>query len=236
MSTTLEIYGGIDPGTVPRYSIAQAARHLHIPPSTVRSWVVGRHYSTHDGPAKFAPVIAIVAGEKPLLSFQNLLEAHVLSSLRNEHRVKLQAIRQTIDFVAEKTRSPHPLIDRVMFAAGGKLFVEHFSELVIPAEHGQLAMKKLLEDYLKRIEYDASGLGIVLFPFISRSRHDDEKSVVINPRVQFGKPYLRASGIPTAAIADRRRGGDSLEYLARDYEVPLKEIEAALRYENADAA
>ena len=44
-----------DPYERPRYGIGQAARYVQISPTTLRSWVVGRPYSTSEGSRYFEP-------------------------------------------------------------------------------------------------------------------------------------------------------------------------------------
>jgi uncharacterized protein (DUF433 family) len=53
----------------------------------------------------------------------------------------------------------------------------------------------------------------------------------MDPRVEFGRPILKVSAIPTAVIADRYKAGESIADLADDYgEDPLN-IEEAVRCE-----
>ena len=52
-----------------------------------------------------------------------------------------------------------------------------------------------------------------------------------DPRVSFGRPVLRGQGVPTAVLADRFKGGDTLQELAGDYGVSTEEIEEAIRCE-----
>ena len=46
-----DFYGGVSPSAVPAYTVADGARCLGLPASTVRSWVLGRQYKTTAGPA-----------------------------------------------------------------------------------------------------------------------------------------------------------------------------------------
>jgi uncharacterized protein (DUF433 family) len=55
--------------------------------------------------------------------------------------------------------------------------------------------------------------------------------VVIDPRVQFGRPVLVGTGIPTEVIADRFKAGEALDDLARDYGRTPDEIQEAIRAE-----
>jgi len=55
--------------------------------------------------------------------------------------------------------------------------------------------------------------------------------VTMDPRVEFGRPVLKSSAVPTSVIADRYKAGESIAELAEDYgEEPLN-IEEAFRCE-----
>ena len=55
--------------------------------------------------------------------------------------------------------------------------------------------------------------------------------VTMDPRVEFGRPVLKVSAVPTAVIADRYKAGESIADLADDDgEAPLN-IEEAVRCE-----
>jgi len=100
-------------------------------------------------------------------------------------------------------------------------------------------MKAIIEIYLQRIQWDASGIPIRLFPFTQRRQSQLEKSprfVSIDPKVQFGKPCIAGTGVPTAIIAERYKAGDSIALLAQDYGREEQEIEEAVRYESRIAS
>ena len=64
------------------YGINEAAHYLGIPKATLRSWVMGRPYLTETGKRFFRPVIELPEKDQFLLSFVNLVEAHVLDAIR----------------------------------------------------------------------------------------------------------------------------------------------------------
>ena len=90
---------------------------------------------------------------------------------------------------------------------------------------------------LARIEWDRNGAPVRLFPF-SRSTGTaaQPKTIVIDPRLSFGRPVLSGVGVPTEIIVDRFKAGDSMDEMAKDYGVDEKEIEEALRFEQRLAA
>src|SRR5690606_21552637 len=126
--------------------------------------------------------------------------------------------------------STHPLSDVEMVTDGKHLFVERFGRLINASRDGQVAMERMLEAHLQRIERDASGAVARLFPF-TRARPEGPRSVVIDPAVQFGRPCLAGTGIPTAVIAQRFKAGEDIASLARDYSRNPRELEEAIRYE-----
>ena len=92
-------------------------------------------------------------------------------------------------------------------------------------------VRTLLEAALGRIERDAKGLPVRLFPFTRRRALDEPRAVMIDPTVSFGRPVLFGTGIPTAVIAERYKAGDSMDDLATDYGRTRLEIEEAVRCE-----
>lgn len=235
-SLAAAIYGGEDPQYAPAHSLSEAAQYLRLPGATIRSWTVGRTYPTEAGPRVFRPLIAIADPEHRLLSFHDLVELHVLSSIRRVRRIELRAVRRAMDFLRKRLKSRHPLLDRAMLTNGQVLLIEQYGQLVNLSQDGQLEMKQLLTAYLKRIDRDRQGIPIRLFPFTRHRIEESPRLVSIDPAIRFGKPCITGTGIPTAIIADRYEAGDSIALLAGDYGRTTEEIEEAIRYESRAAS
>ncbi len=223
--------GDHDPRYEPAYSITEAAHYLLIPRSTMRSWVAGRNYPTQSGERLFHPVVRPADRVRPLLSFVNLVEVHVLDAIRREHEVPLPKVRAALRYLKEKFPSRHPLADQRFETDGLNLFIEKYGQLINISQAGQLAIRRLLEAHLRRIERDAAGLPIRLYPFTRKREMEEPKAVVIDPQVSFGRPILVGTGIPTAVIGERYKAGDSVDELAGDYGRQRLEIEEAIRCE-----
>jgi hypothetical protein len=114
-----------DPRTLPAYTIAEASHYLGIPESTVRWWTVGRD----SYPSLIEP--ASIEGRTVLLSFNNLVELHVLGVIRREHEVKMPKVRAAIDYLKRKMHtSSHPLLQHEMQTDGVDLFVDRLGALL----------------------------------------------------------------------------------------------------------
>lgn len=215
----------------PAYSIREAALYLRLPDATVRAWVIGQPKNRKLNFNGFVPVIQIADKKYKHLSFVNLVELHVLSAIRHQHQVPLPKVRSAIQYIGRHFNSTHPLADEDFQTDGLNLFIEKFGDLLNVSQHGQLAMRNVMEAHLKRIERDAKGVPIKLFPFTRRGDLNEPKFVEIDSRKAYGKPVLEGTGIPTAILAERFYAGDSMKVLANDYGKPIEQIEEAIRYE-----
>jgi uncharacterized protein (DUF433 family) len=183
-------------------------------------------------------VIELADARNSRLSFSNLTEAHVLDALRRQYQVELPQIRQAVKYLREHFQSPHPLVRHEMLTDGKHLFVEAagLKDVINASRHGQLAMRDLIGLHLQRVEWDKDGFVARLYPFTRSRRSPAEEAsqprvVTMDPRVEFGRPILKVSSVPTAVIADRYKAGESIADLAEDYgEDPLN-IEEAVRCE-----
>jgi uncharacterized protein (DUF433 family) len=221
----------------PAYPASEAAYILNLPPATVKAWSFGQT-RRDDGGVRFKAVIRAADTRNKLLSFANLCELHVLATIRRVHRVSLPKVRDSVEYLRSQLGVDRPLIDSQFKTNKIDLFVEHTSKLLNVSRQGQEALRGEFELALARIERDNQGNPIKLFPY---SRTSDRtvmqpKSVVIDPRLSFGRPVLTESAVPTEVIYDRFQGGDSLADMALDYNVDEKEIEEALRFEQRRAA
>lgn len=220
---------------LPLYTVFEASRYLQIPENTLRSWVSGRAYQVRGGRRRSSAIIALPDRQQALLSFVNLTEAHLLEALRRQYGVALPQIRRAVEYLREKLDSPHPLVSHSMLTDGKNLFVEGArvrDEIINASRYGQLAMKDLLEVHMRRIEWDADGFVMRLYPFTTKGRQANEpKLVTMDPRVEFGRPVLITSRVPTAVIADRFKAGESIAELADDYGEKPEHIQEAIRCE-----
>ena len=227
-----DIYGGLDPRDVPRYTVGEAAHHLRLPVTTLHQWVRGRSFPDARGTRKsVGPVIHLPRSREGsyLLTFLNLVEAYVLASIRRVHNVPLQKVRKALAYLRQRMEVARPLIDEDFLTDGADLFVERLGALIQVSSEGQAAMRAFLAKSLTRVDRDPKGLLVALFPWAHAP--DEPRAVEIDPRRAFGKLVISGTGIPTADVAARMYAGESVDELADDYRLARPQIEAALRWE-----
>jgi uncharacterized protein (DUF433 family) len=225
----------ISTADLPAYVVADAARYLRLPVATLRSWVVGRQYPTAEGGGQFHPLIRPASERPTLLSFSNLIEAHVLRSLRAEHGVSVKALRSALAYAEKQLGIARLLLRPELRTDAGRIFLDRYGELIDLSASGQIAMRRLFDEHLKRIEWDSSRFPLRLFPFISPTTPTEERPIVIDPRIAFGRPVVIKAGVSTSAIAERIDAGETVEAIAADYDLGPSEIEEAALYERAAA-
>ncbi|MGH9468913.1 MAG: DUF433 domain-containing protein [Terriglobia bacterium] len=205
---------------VPAYGMIEAARYISVPYQTLRYWT------------QVNPLIQIASASPPRLSFINLMECHMLSSMRSVYKVSIPKVRAALKALAKIHPLRHPLVDQPFETDEIDLFVrEYGSEIVNLCRGGQMAFKVIVATHLKRIEIDATGV-YRFFPFIELRSDLEPKSIMITPTVSFGKPVISGTGISTSVIASRFHARESVDALAEEYGRPVTEIEEAIRWES----
>ncbi|MEP6474934.1 MAG: hypothetical protein ABJC74_14515, partial [Gemmatimonadota bacterium] len=157
-----------DPRSQPAYTLAEGARYLKLPPATLRSWVAGRSLPSASGRVKHSPALIHPATyAPPVLSFWNLIEAHVLRALRIDHSVSLSSVRAAISFAEQTMGIEKLLLRKELRTHAGRVFLDRYGQLTDLSASGQLAMRQMLVTHLQRVEWDRWKFPVRLFPFVS---------------------------------------------------------------------
>jgi uncharacterized protein (DUF433 family) len=217
----------------PAYALAEAARYVRLPAATLRSWVVGRPYPKGEGVGRFQPLIHPPRKRPPALSFWNLIEAHVLRSLRTDHGVSIGHVRRALAYAERELGIQRLLLRKELRTDAGRVFLDRYGELIELSASGQLAMRHLLEAHLMRIEWDEWRFPVRLYPFVTGEPASADRPIAIDPKIAFGRPVVVRAGVSTAAIAERIDARETVDELAADYGLTAAEIEQAVLFERA---
>ncbi len=222
-----------DPRDQPAYPLSEAARYLKLPTATLRAWTLGRPYPTANGEGRFRPLIRPAANQPATLSFWNLIEAHVLRALRTKHGVSIKALREAVDYAERQLHVERLLLSPELRSEAGRLFLDHYGQLIDLSASGQLAMEQVLDAHLRRVIWDDTRLPVRLHPFLVGDISVGDSSIAIDPAIAFGRPVVVSRGISTAAIAARIDAGETPADVALDYELTPADIQHAVVYERA---
>ena len=214
------------------YGLAEAARYLKLPAPTLRSWVAGRAYPKAKGVGHFRPLIHPPQKQPPVMSFWNLIEAHVLRSLRTDHGVSLKDMREALAYAERTLKIERLLLSKELRTDAGRLFLDKYGQLIDLPASGQLAMRLVFEEHLKRVEWDEWKFPVRLYPYVSGDT-PATRTIAIDPKIAFGRPVVARAGISTGAIAGRIDAKEPAAEVAADYDLTVEEVEQAVLYERA---
>lgn len=211
------------------YGLGQAAALLGLRADKVRSWLDG--YERRG--VRYPPVIRDVSTGSDLVTWGEFVELGYLREYRRA-RVSLQHIRPVIERLRQELGVRYPLAHARPLIYDRQLVLRIQEEtrldpsLAIVIRSGQeLILAREVESYLQKVEFADD--------VVARIRPAGRTSpVVIDPDRSFGRPSIR--GVSTERIAELYRGGDSAEFLAEVYELPLGDVNAAIAYETQLAA
>ena len=212
----------------PRYGFPEAARIVGKPSETVRRWSVGHNRTYKGKPASDKPLIQIDGDRDKLpLSFLNLIELRFLAGYREA--ASLPAIRRALDFAAEALGVDRPLLELDFKTQGRELFLT-FAEsdpyFVNASRGGQFAWPEAADNLVASLDYDEQEhVAYRWWPL------GKQTPVLLDTRLNAGRPSTAESGVRTMAIAKRAAQGWNLADIAGDVAASGVEVKAALQLE-----
>lgn len=213
---------------LPLYGLSEAALYLRVPIKTLEYWAFGR--------GRVSPLISVARKQPRAFSFMNLLECHMLASMRTLYDLRLPKIRRAVAHLNKTSRFRHPLIEEPLFTNRVDVLIKEIDKFINLSRGGQLAIPEIVEAHLERVEYDKTLGAFRFYPFVRERSATEPKFIVIDPGLGFGKPVISGTGISTAVIASRFNARESMPDLAKEYGLEEKQIEEAIRWETRAVA
>ena len=211
------------------YTVAEAARLLRVPPSTLTWWLEGRD--------KYLPVIRPERTGSKNVTWGEFVEAGYLHEYRQKS-VPLGEVRQFVERLRDKFQVPYPLAHYKPFVGEGRRLVLEIEDdsglptafrLVVAIASGELLLTAPAESFLERVEFSSDDAQ-----WAQRWRPAGKTSpVVIDPEKSFGAPTV--SGIRTDTLVELVAAGEPHEIVAADFGIDASEVKAAVAYEWAAA-
>jgi uncharacterized protein (DUF433 family) len=231
--------------SVPLYTVADAARIVGVPASTLASWAQG-HVRTFSNRPSVAgsPIIThlqSVGQRQPTIPFVGLVEALVLAAVRKSG-VPMQRIRPALQQLQTDIGLDHALASRKLYTDGAELlfdYGDHHSDSdeaqlvrnLVVVRNGQQVFVELIEAYLSRIEYAADGYAALI-----RVPAYEHAEVVADPTRAFGVPIFERGGVRVDDVLERFWAGDRIDELSEEFGVPADQLEDVLRVASRRAA
>lgn len=196
------------------YDLLVAAHLLGIDERTIRRW-------SQEDAAGHPPLVEPTHGWA--YSFHDLLSLAVIAVLR-QRKVTPAGVRFTISYLQDLFGVDRPLaheqIVSALSTAGRSVILAEFS--VDVSARGQGALLPTITQYLRPVQYGANGLAKLWRP-VNR--------VLVDPKVQVGHPCVEATRVTTSTLAGRYAQGEKVPVIAKDLELSVDDVRAALDFE-----
>ena len=221
------------------YPLHQAARLVGAEPRAVRRWLKGYGRKYKGERVRSEPLWHTqfegegLPGE--VIGFRDLLELRMVAAFVR-HGVELKVIRATVDAASTDFGTSYPLTNQRFLTDGRRIFLDAIEKAcgeprMIDVLKKQFVFADIIKPSLYAgIEYGDEG-ALRWFPNPRR------KTIVLDPRLQFGTPVIAEAGIATDTIHASYLAEDrDAAMVARIFDVTPKLVMAAVDFEQRLAA
>ena len=201
---------------VPLYTVAEAARHLGLAPSTLRYWVATKHLVRQLPPeTKGGATLPFVA----------LAEAQFIHGMRDAG-LSLQAVTEGVAALKQRL-GPASLVRDRLAHDGRDVLVDLGNDRGSEwqrARDSQGGIAGVIEIGLGRIDWADDGLPqrVTLAGY-------EGADVIVDPRFAFGQPMLEDRGVRVEDIAQLFFAGEPIQTVADEFDVQPARVEAIVR-------
>ncbi len=215
--------------TVPLYTVSEAASYLGVPRSTFDTWVRGYvRRPTQGKVVQGRALLTSVPGDRLTIPFVGLAEGMVLAAFR-ETGLPLQRIRPALERLDKEMGLEHALASKHLYTDGAELLFDYAESqgdkqlrLLTVVRSGQRVFHDVIDQYLKRIEYDGGWASRLTLPIT------EEPILVADPERSFGQAIFAHGAARLTDVIGRIDAGEDEQAVADDYGAPLADVQAAL--------
>jgi uncharacterized protein (DUF433 family) len=230
---------------VPLYTVAEAARVVDVPPTTLATWAKGYvRRAPGRGEVRGEPVVTYIAPDRerePCIPFVGLAETLVLAAVRRSG-VPMQRIRPALTELQRELGIDHALASRRLYTDGAELLFDYGETRrntpegrsvlnLVVVRSGQRVFSEVIEAYLRRIDYADDGYASLIH--VPAYEHAE---VVVDPTRAFGAPVFERGGARVEDVLERFWAGETLDELSGEFGVPADQLEDVLRVASRRAA
>jgi uncharacterized protein (DUF433 family) len=212
------------------YTPKEAAAYAHgIRPQQLIRWIHGTQ--------REKPVITPVFPEhREVITFIDMVQSMAIRDMVNAG-ISFPRIRSAVHWIQQR----HPEIKFPFIHNHHTYLIETTKDLAILLPHddedhvlqvsgkqaGQYVHAKMLDRYLKKLEFNESGVASRYIPHKQHGRR-----IVLNPAVRLGQPIIEPCGLLVEAVVDAVKTEGGIEQAAWMYEVDEVDVQIALSFWN----
>lgn len=206
------------------YTVPEVAKILRLPYQKVSYWI-NKYWDNELGKI-FEGKYSWSIDNNRAVSFHTLIEFFVFYHL-NEVGVKPSDVLKAHIELSKLFDTPFPFAMKNILenirTTGKKVFLES-KQGIISLDGVRQFNLDFIRVFFKNLEFDGDCVATRFWPL------GKDRSILIDPRRQFGHPVLELTNIYPETIFNMYKAGESIEFLAFTYELDKKAIKDAIEY------
>lgn len=211
----------------PTYSVHEAALFIAMPQRTLQRWVYDK------------PFFEVAGSEyrQNLLSFKDLAQYYFLHFVRNHAGLSDRQARDLLSYAKLVTGSAYPLLHGDIKILFRHILLDRPAQgerrrivLDLHRPRGQYVFQEVVDLFATRVSRDARGLMRTIYPWRFWKEGDMRRPVEIDPHVMSGRLVVTGTRIPVMTVAARRKAGESVRDIAKDYCLTQEIVKQSLRH------
>ena len=202
------------------FLVADVAKILELPLPKVRFWLLefwNKKFGSEHGKYSFGE------DKNRAVNFLTLIEFIAFAKLR-EQGISAQRIQKFHKHLSGILDTKYPFAETKLLTDKKDLWNERYDEIVRHDGKSQMTLKKIVEPYLRKIEFDKNRIARRYFPL------GKAKNVVIDPEHQFGQATIVGTNIKVKTIYALYEGDESIENICELYNLKEKQVTDAITY------
>lgn len=216
------------------YPVPQAARLTKVSRGRIRRWIKGYDFrkrgALRHSDSVWTGSIPPLEG-KVALGFLDLMEIRFVDAFLRAG-VSWKTMRKAHQLARLEIGDNHPFCTNRFATDGRRILLtatEAGDEALLDVVSNQVEFQRIVAPFLTQLEFADDSLAR-WWP-MGRMR-----SVVVDPTRNLGQPIAANSGVPTEVLARSVKANESVEAVARWYEVLPEEVTDAVEFEQSLAA
>lgn len=206
------------------YTYPEIARVLGIPYSKVERWM--RQYFVGKLGEDFRRNYTWQVEQTKAVGFHTMVELFIFYRL-HEHGVPPKAILEAHKELAGLFGNDHPFATREVLEGircdGKQVLLKRKDETVLSLNGSKQFNLSFVLDFMKKLEFKDE---IVSRFWPLGKTH----AIICDPKHQFGHPIIEGTNILPDVLADMHKAGDSIRFIAANYEIEEKQVRDALSF------
>ena len=210
------------------YPVADAAALIQVTSPEVSRLVTTRHLFRWVRDGLTGQYLTGLRGNDVALTFLDLVSLRLIAAFR-AHGVTSKEIRAAHNELRKARGWSHPFAMEPIWISGLHIYIR---ENNIP-----IAITKNWQAAFDFVDFFVGPMHNLAF---GENQHpktwEPQEGIVLDPKVSFGEPCIKGTRIATQVLWALASAGDPPERVARAYELPVGQVEAAIAWENKLAA